>query len=45
MPLDGVAYKLNPLVKPDGYPWHRWAKPKDGTYPLNTKKFVKILER
>ena len=25
--------------------WHRWSKPTDGSYPLNTAKFVKILER
>jgi len=43
MPLD--EYKLNPLIKPTGYPWHRWAKKNDGSYPLNTTKFVDILSR
>eukprot|EP00571_Detonula_confervacea_P000522 CAMPEP_0172316804 /NCGR_PEP_ID=MMETSP1058-20130122/29559_1 /TAXON_ID=83371 /ORGANISM="Detonula confervacea, Strain CCMP 353" /LENGTH=532 /DNA_ID=CAMNT_0013031213 /DNA_START=239 /DNA_END=1834 /DNA_ORIENTATION=- len=45
MPLNGNTYKLNPLVKPDGYPWHRWTKPRDGTHALNTSKFVNILAR
>ena len=39
------AYELDPLAKPDGYPWHRWARPADGTYALNASKFVGILSR
>ncbi|KAL3789816.1 hypothetical protein ACHAW5_011239 [Stephanodiscus triporus] len=47
MPLDEKSYKLNPLIKPDGYPWHRWSKPSSNTdgYALNTTKFVRILSR
>lgn len=45
-PLGDKVYKLNPLMKPDGYPWHRWKKPTDETqYALNTAKFVDILSR
>jgi len=44
-PLSSNEYKVNALVRPDGYPWHRWSKPTDGTYPLNTQKYVKIFER
>ena len=47
-PLTADNYKINPLVKPDGYPWHRWAKQKQeqpDDYPLNTQKFVQILAR
>ena len=48
MPLDANAYKLNPLAKPDGYPWHRWAKsttsPVDH-YPLNATKFIHVLSQ
>lgn len=43
MPL--TSYRLNPLAKPDGYPWHRWAKPTDGSYPLDSAKFVEVLSR
>lgn len=45
MPLVAGEYKLNPLIKPDGYPWHRWAKLNDGKYPLNSTKFVHILSK
>lgn len=45
MPLDANTYKLNPLAKPDGYPWHRWTKPAGGSYALNSTKFVSILSR
>ncbi|KAL9184204.1 hypothetical protein ACHAXT_002290 [Thalassiosira profunda] len=45
MPLDTREYKLNPLVKPEGYPWHRWTPPADGRYALDTAKFVRVLSR
>lgn len=45
MPLFGREYKINPLLKPDGYPWHKWGKPNDGSYPLNTAKYVSILSQ
>jgi hypothetical protein len=47
MPLDANTYKLDPLIKPDGYPWHRWSRPPDnnGGYALNTAKFVNVLSR
>jgi hypothetical protein len=47
-PLTADNYKINPLVKPDGYPWHRWVntmQQQPDTYPLNTQKFVSILAR
>mmetsp|Transcript_24187 Transcript_24187/g.51048 ORF Transcript_24187/g.51048 Transcript_24187/m.51048 type:complete len:926 (+) Transcript_24187:247-3024(+) len=47
-PLDLSSYQINPLLRPDGYPWHRWVKPPEDsslTYPLNTTKFVHILSR
>lgn len=44
-PLTADNYKINPLVKPDGYPWHRWIKQESDSYPLNTQKFVHILAR
>lgn len=44
-PLTADSYNINPLKKPDGYPWHRWAKQKQQAYPLNTQKFVDILSR
>ncbi|KAL7480823.1 hypothetical protein ACHAW6_006484 [Cyclotella cf. meneghiniana] len=44
-PLHDHLYRINPLVRPDGYPWHRWAVPSDGSYPLNNQKFVSILAR
>jgi hypothetical protein len=55
-PLTADNYKINPLVKPDGYPWHRWVNTMqqqqqqqqqrpDTFYPLNTHKFVSILAR
>ncbi|KAL7555145.1 hypothetical protein ACHAWF_018749 [Thalassiosira exigua] len=43
MPLDASPYELNPLVKPEGYPWHRWSANPDGSYPLEASKFVRIL--
>ena len=47
-PLTADDYKIDPLVKPDGYPWHRWAntmQQQPDSYPLNTKKYVNILAR
>eukprot|EP00986_Skeletonema_menzelii_P020949 scaffold32788_cov166-Skeletonema_menzelii.AAC.1 len=47
-PLKADDYKINPLVKPDGYPWHRWAnamQQQPDSYPLNTQKYVSILAR
>ena len=48
-PLSTDDYKVNPLVKPNGYPWHRWVKNTQqqtgDSYPLNTEKFVNILAR
>ena len=44
MPLNDKAYKLNPLIKPDGYPWHRWGS-NDGGNSLNTTKYLTILSR
>jgi hypothetical protein len=52
-PLTADSYNINPLKKPDGYPWHRWAKQTQqqddqntvNSYPLNTQKFVNILAR
>lgn len=44
MPLNDKAYKLNPLIKPDGYPWHRWGS-NDGKNSLNTTKYLTILSR
>ena len=39
-------YHVNALVRPDGYPWHRWSQNQaNGAYPLNSAKYVKILER
>lgn len=51
------SYVLDPLVRPDGYPWHRWggsgrsssssSKNDAGAenYPLNATKLVNILSR
>eukprot|EP00956_Cyclotella_meneghiniana_P029927 scaffold74136_cov22-Cyclotella_meneghiniana.AAC.1 len=51
-PLTNQDYKVNPLIKPDGYPWHRWPSASssyeryhESSYPLNVLKFVSILER
>ena len=47
-PLSADNYKINPLVKPDGYPWHRWVntmQQQPNSYPLNTQKFVSIFAR
>ena len=52
-PLTAESYHINPLKKPDGYPWHRWVKQTQqqddqntvNAYPLNTQKFVNILAR
>jgi len=47
-PLTADDYKIDPLVKPDGYPWHRWAntmQQQPDSYPLNTQKYVNILAR
>lgn len=46
-PLTQQTYKINPLLKPHGYPWHRWSSPSEheSLYPLNVPKFVSILER
>ena len=44
MPLNDKAYKLNPLIKPDGYPWHRWGS-NGGENSLNTTKYLTILSR
>jgi hypothetical protein len=45
-PPSNPTYKVNPLIKPNGYPWNRWAAPSDGSYyPLNTQKVVSILAR
>ena len=47
-PLTADHYKIDPLVKPDGYPWHRWAntmQQQPDSYPLNTQKYVNILAR
>ena len=51
-PLTADSYNINPLKKPEGYPWHRWVKQKQqpddqqtDSYPLNTQKFVHILAR
>lgn len=52
IPLNDKAYKLNPLIKPDGYPWHRWGSSRsksqfndDGNNSLNTTKYIIILSR
>ena len=40
-PLTNQDYKVNPLIKPDGYPWHRWPSTSyESSYPLNVPKFV-----
>jgi hypothetical protein len=44
-PLNDGQYRVNPLIKPNGYPWHRWDAPSDGSYPLNIHKMVSILAR
>ena len=43
--LSSQVFKINPLIKPDGYPWQRWSPASDGSYPLNVKKFVAILAK
>ena len=44
-PMGSQKYKVNPLIKPNGYPWHRWSPTSDGSYPLNVHKFVAILAK
>jgi hypothetical protein len=44
-PLHDHLFTINPLIRPDGYPWHRWRAPIDGSYPLNVPKFISILGR
>lgn len=44
-PPTSQTYKVNPLTKPNSYPWHRWTTAGSDHYPLNTQKFVSILAR